>query len=146
MDFEDTLTEIPDEMPNAIEKPKRKVTEKQLAALSAAREKRKTKTNALDKAKAIVAPPPPVLVRNPVPEFVEPAPKKKAAPKKKPAAPPPTVIQFQDSDDDSDGSDGSPPAPVIVIRRPPRRKTEPPAPAPAPVQVYEPRQYIRRAY
>lgn len=145
MDFEDTLTEQPEEMPNAIEKPKRKVSEKQLAALSAAREKRKTKTNALDKAKAIVAPPPPpVLVRNPVPEFVEPAPKKKAAPKKKPAAPQPTVIQFQDSDDDSDGSDGSPPAPTIVIRRPPRRKTE--QPAPEPVQVYEPRQYIRRAY
>ena len=143
MDFEDTLTELPDEMPNAIEKPKRKVSEKQLAALSAAREKRKTKTNALDKAKAIVAPPPPVLVRNPVPEFMEPAPKKKAAPKKK-TAPQPTVIQFQDSDDDSDGSDGSPPAPTIVIRRPPRRKTEPPAPEP--VQVYEPRQYIRRAY
>ena len=48
MDFIDTLTEVMDEMPNKIEKPKRMPSEKQLAALSAAREKRKTKATALD--------------------------------------------------------------------------------------------------
>ena len=145
MDFTDTLTEVMDEMPNKIEKPKRMPSEKQLAALSAAREKRKTKATALDKAKPAALPPPPVLVRNPPPPFVEPAPVAKKQIKKK-TAPKPTVIQFADSESESGSDGGSSPRSVIIIRRPKKREpTQPPAPPPTPLPSQR-RIYIRRAY
>jgi len=160
MNTEETLFELPEgqdeeEASNPIEKPKRKASEKQLAALAAAREKRKTKMTALDKA-AVVEPPSPKktigrVVR--LPE-AEPEPIILKKPKLKRSAPKPTIIQFE-SEDSSSGSDsdGGAPAPTIIIRNgkkkagePNKQATEKPV-APAPPAAPEPpRQYIRRAY
>jgi hypothetical protein len=139
---EDTLVEIT-EPENAIEKPKkRQASEKQLAALAAAREKRKTKTNALDKAQQMrvpvpqaVAPPPPAPVADVVVKRTKP---KRIVQK-------PTIIQI---DSDSDSGDDEPPAPTIIIRNGSKKKAaEVRRQVPQVQEEYEePRQYIRRAY
>lgn len=140
MEDEDTLTEII-EPTNAIEKPKRKVNEKQLAALNAGREKRKTKKNALDMAAPPAAPPavPPAAPQQA--PFVEPPiiVKKPKAKKRLPAKP--TIIQFESESSESSDDDG--PAPVIIIRNNKKKK----APIEQePVVQQQPKQYIRRAY
>jgi hypothetical protein len=162
MDIEDTLIELPEgDLPtNAIEKPKRKASEKQLAALAAAREKRKTKMTALDKAAAAVQvqeqqQPKKIgkVVQLPAAaEAAEPIVLKK--PRAKRSTPKPTIIQFESDDSSSSGSDGEggAPAPTIIIRNGKKKQTtkkkeesEQAAAAEAPVAT-GPRQYIRRAY
>lgn len=158
MDTEDTLFELPEgeqeEASNPIEKPKRKATEKQLAALAAAREKRKTKMTALDKAAVTPQVQPPnktigQVVR--LPE-AEPQPIILKKPKLKRSNPKPTIIQFESDDSSSSSDEGGAPAPTIIIRNG-KRKTEPKKPAETekpvaamPVLIAPPRQYIRRAY
>ena len=133
----DTLTELPDEPDNPIEKPKKRVaSQKQLDALASARANRKTKKTALEQA---VQP----SIPKPVPVVVEPEvvvvkkPKAKAKPVK------PTIIQFESDDSSSSDSDGTPPQPTIIIRN--GKKPKPVIPAVPPVPE-PPRQYIRRAY
>ena len=134
MNIEDTLTEIHEEQENAIEKPKRKATAKQMAALELAREKRKTKPNAL-------APPPPVPPPpSPPPPAAAPVAAQVAVVAKKPKKPPkPTVIQIATSDDES--SDDEPPPTIIIRQSKPKHPKIVQTPKPEP-----PRQYIRRAY
>jgi hypothetical protein len=143
MDIEDTLTDITDEPESPLEKPKRKVSEKQLLALANAREKRKTKKTALEVAQA--PPTPIVLKKEPIGKVVHlpeatPLPK----PKLKRAEAKPTIIQFESDDSSGSDSDGSPPAPTIIIRNGNKKKSEPKPQVPEPPQA--PRQYIRRAY
>jgi hypothetical protein len=140
---EDTLTEVT----NAIEKPKRKATEKQLAALASAREKRKTKPNALAQTNLAQSLSKVDLKQEPIGKVVylpEPEPIVVKKPKTKKAPPKPIIIQMED---DSSSSDDEPPATVIIrnTRKPAKAK-----PKPEPVQeAYRPptppRQYIRRA-
>jgi len=160
MDIEDTLVELPEgdeETSNPIEKPKRKASEKQLAALAAAREKRKTKMTALDKAAAITTQvEEPVTVKKTIGKVVrlpeaEPQPIILKKPKLKRSAPKPTIIQFESDDSSSDDSEGGTPAPTIIIRNgkkkaEPKKQVESEKPAPPPLQPEPPRQYIRRAY
>ena len=141
----DTLTELPDEPDNPIEKPKKRVaSQKQLDALATARANRKTKKTALEQA----VQPPIVLKKEPIGKVVtlpEPEPEvlivKK--PKAKPKAVKPTIIQFESDSDSGSDSDGQPPAPTIIIRNAKKPK-EPKALLPAVPEP--PRQYIRRAY
>jgi hypothetical protein len=132
MNEEDTLRDVTDEPENHIEKPKRKASEKQLAALAAAREKRKTKPNALAP-KAL--PPPPPEPAEPVADVII----KKVKPKK--VIPKPTIIQIDSS---SESSDEEPPAPTIIIRKSKPKKVAGPMPKVEPPPA-APKQYIRRA-
>lgn len=139
----DTLTELPDEPENPIEKPKKRVaSQKQLDALASARANRKTKKTALEQA----AQPPIVLKKEPIGKVVtlpEPEPEVVVVkkPKSKPKAVKPTIIQFESDDSSSSDSDGPPPQPTIIIRNGKKNKEPKAAPVPEP-----PRQYIRRAY
>lgn len=137
MDTEDTLTELPygEEPTNAIEKPKRKASEKQLQALALARAKRVTKKTALEIGKPTIALP-----------IVEPAPIILKKPKLKRATPKPTIIQFESDDSSSSGSDGEAPAPTIIIRNGGKKKAPAPVKQPEILLPEPPRQYIRRAY
>jgi hypothetical protein len=129
MDIEDTLTEVDATAPNNIEKPKRKATEKQLAALAAARAKRVTKPNALKKVAEVFQEPEPI---------VEPIVVKK--PKvKKPVKP--IIIQMEESSSSEEEQ------PTVIIRNT-KKKAATKKPT-EPVTVAEPAapiQYIRRAY
>lgn len=136
----DTLTELPDEPDNPIEKPKKRVaSQKQLDALAMARANRKTKKTALEQA---VQPP---IAK---PSIPKPLPEPEVVVVKKPKAKPkpikPTIIQFEsESDSSGSDSDGPPPAPTIIIRN--AKKPKEPKASPPPVPE-PPRQYIRRAY
>lgn len=147
MDTEDTLIELPygEEPTNAIEKPKRKASEKQLQALALARAKRVTKKTALEIGKPtigrVVHLPEPVAVAEP-----EPAPIILKKPKLKRATPKPTIIQFESDDSSSSGSDGEAPAPTIIIRNGGKKKVSAPVKQPEILLPEPPRQYIRRAY
>jgi hypothetical protein len=137
----DTLTEIPDEPENPIEKPKKRVaSQKQLDALATARANRKTKKTALEQA----AQPPIVLKKEPIGKVVQlPEPEVVVVkkPKSKPKPVKPTIIQFESDDSSSSDSDGPPPQPTIIIRNGKKNKEPKAVPVPEP-----PRQYIRRAY
>lgn len=139
----DTLTELPDEPENPIEKPKKRVaSQKQLDALAMARANRKTKKTALEQA----AQPPIVLKKEPIGKVVtlpEPEPEVVVVkkPKSKPKPVKPTIIQFESDDSSSSDSDGPPPQPTIIIRNGKKNKEPKAVPVPEP-----PRQYIRRAY
>ena len=144
MDIEDTLTDITDEPESPLEKPKRKVSEKQLLALANAREKRKTKKTALEVAQTpppAPVPPPMVLKKEPIGKVVH---LPEAKPKLKRAEPKPTIIQFESDDSSGSDSDGPAPAPTIIIRNGSKKRSEPKPQVPEPPQA--PRQYIRRAY
>ena len=130
---EETLTELPD-IENRIEKPKRCASQKQLDALSQAREKRKTKKTALDNVEPIAK----------KPAEPEPTIKKKTAKK----AVKPTIIQIESGSDSDSSTDDEPPTVII------RRKNNKIAPAPIPIPIKPPApepikklpiQYIRRA-
>lgn len=137
---EETLTELHDieDMPNKIEKPKRVASQKQLDALSQAREKRKTKKTALDNVATIanakpVEPEPTIII------------KKKTVKK----AVKPTIIQIESGSDSDSSSDDEPPT-VIIRRKNNKAPAQAPAPAPVPAEptkpvIKLPIQYIRRA-
>lgn len=141
-DNDDTLFELAP--PDSVEKPKRKATPRQLAALAKARQIRigikQRQLEEEEKHSKLL----PTHAKEPDPEPMLPKEKKATSKKVRP-----TIIQFQESDGESDDD-----APTIIIKNKKRAPTPAPAPVPVaaplpvPVAIVEqkPKQYIRRAY